>query len=252
MTRSTPPTERGRVALVAVTAVVCLAACSSNGGEPSEFRQTSPRDGASDAHSPTSQPEDMPTVTVDGSPYMDLADPEVWAQWGSHLVTVSVTAEREIEQTIEPGPGGGEDPMPGPSLRELDVTVDGIAWSHDRAVSPVGTGDRLQLTTSSGFDTVDGERVAVTLSDTTRMDVGQSYVVVLIDDVIDGQQVLEYMDGTAQTVAEDGTVTGGVLDRTSVSALVDVLEHAEPDDDVAPPEPEVSFDERLQDYLQGG
>lgn len=83
------------------------------------------------------------------------------------------------------------------------MTVDDVLWSHPQAVTQLSTGEVLTTVSGDGFDTVNGEKVAVVVDGHTRMDIGSEYIVTFVDDVLAGDQVLEYMDGSALTAESE-------------------------------------------------
>lgn len=85
--------------------------------------------------------------------------------------------------------------------------------------------------------TEDG-RSALVLEGTTRMDVGKSYLVVLIDDVVGGKQTVDYLDGSAVEISEGRLVWASddaeLSGLTTVAAVVEKVEAA-PVDVTVPP-----------------
>lgn len=191
-----------------------------------------------------------PTVTSEASFYFDVKDPAVWRTWGSALAVVEVTDERSITQTIEPGPGGQEDPVEDHSLRGLTLRVTEVAWTSPSAVTQLKRGVEIEVQ-SLGF-TEDG-RSALVLEGTTRMDVGRSYLVVLIDDVVDGKQTVDYLDGSAVEVSEGRLVWASddaeLSGLTTVAAVVEKVEAAPVDVTVPPARKGLSWGERIAAYV---
>ena len=180
------------------------------------------------------------TVSVEASRYFDPTTPDSIRQWGSYLALVTLTGDSEIPQVINPAPGGPEEPMAGPSMRGLDFRVDEVLWTNPQAISELTVGDSINTETGDGYTEVDGEVVAVLTDGSVPLEVGQSYVVALVDDLAGGQQVLEYLDGSA---LEPGTAT--------TELVSDVRSQDTPGNSDNVPTRGVSFDERIIEYAVG-
>ncbi len=207
-------------------AALLLAGCSTSGSESA----TAP---------------DAPTLSLQGSTYFNTQDPRTWLQWGSHVAQITVLKETEVGNTIQPAEGGPEDPLEAPSTRELEIEIDDLLWTSPDAVSPVTQSDRLSVTSYDGWAVVDDARVPFVLEDSVRMDVGSSYYVVLLDDVVDGQQILNYLDGTAVPLSdEDGLIS------KKFNALI--KSGVKPENGNNRPRPGVPFDDRIAEFVTRG
>lgn len=216
-------------------AALLLAGCSTSGSEP----ETAP---------------DSPTLSLQGSSYFDTKDPRTWIQWGSYVAQITVLKETEIGNTIQPAEGGPEDPLEAPSTRELEIKIDNLLWTNPHAVSSVAQSERLSVTSYDGWTVVDGydgwtvvdgARIPFVLEGSVRMDVGSSYYVVLIDDVVDGAQTLNYLDGTAVPMSdEDGLIS------KQFSTLIE--SGVKPKDSSNRPGPGVPFDDRIARFVIRG
>ena len=180
------------------------------------------------------------TVSVEASRYFEPTDPDSIRQWGSYLVRVTLTGDSEIPQVINPAPGGPEEPMAGPSMRGLEFRVEEILWVNAHAISELAVGAVINTETGDGYTEVDGEVVAVLTDGSLPLEVGQDYVVALVDDLADGEQVLEYLDGSA---LEPGTAT--------TELVSDVRSQDAPKNPENVPTRGVSFDERIIKYAVG-
>lgn len=85
------------------------------------------------------------------------------------------------------------------------------------------------------------------------MDVGKSYLVVLIDDVVGGKQTVDYLDGSAVEVSEGRLVWASddaeLSGLTTVAAVVEKVEAAPVDVTVPPARKGLSWGERIAAYV---
>lgn len=222
-----------------VTAACFVSSCAGGSDPPGEST------GAS-ASGP-----DLATLTQQADFYMDVASPEAWAAWGSSVVVATVVDE--VPEAGEAAASDGASSTADLSLRRMTLRVDEVVWSRPDAVTKVSAPGTLAVR-SHGFSQ-DG-RSAVVLDGTTRMEVGATYLVVLVDDVAaDGTQTLEYLDGTAQPLDASGTTiaqrAASGLGGDTVDAVVTRIEQAPADPTVPGPEPGTSFDERIIAFVSG-
>lgn len=172
-------------------------------------------------------------------------NPRTWIQWGSYVAQITVLKETEIAHTIQPAEGGPEQPLEAPSTRELEIEIDDLLWTSPHAVSPVTQSDTLSVTSYDGWTVVDEARVPFVLVGSVRMDVGSSYYVVLLDDVVDGQQISNYLDGTAVPLSdEDGLIS------KRFNALI--KSDVQPENGNNRPRPSVPFNDRIAEFVTRG
>lgn len=228
--------KEGHLAGLATVGLLLLSTGCATNGDP---------DSASDPAADVTATSDdsrgaLRTVSVEASRYFDPTTPDSIRQWGSYLALVTLTGDSEIPQVINPAPGGPEEPMAGPSMRGLDFRVEEVLWANPQAISELAVGDVINTETGDGYTEVDGEVVAVLTDGNVALEVGQSYVVGLVDDLADGQQVLEYLDGSA---LEPGTAT--------TELVSDVRSQDAPRNPDNVPTRGGSFDERIIKYAVG-
>lgn len=113
---------------------------------------------------------------------------EDWARWSSHVVRGTVVGE---ETRPDRSSDAGPYVMVG---RDVTLEVTDVLWSNSNAIAQVRPGERITLYTYPGYLVHDDgtEQLAAT-DDGPRMEVGSDYVVAVMDDVVDGEQVLALM-----------------------------------------------------------
>lgn len=205
--------------------------------------------GANSSPTPTSFA--LPTVDIEAASYFDPQDLGVWRSWGSHVAVVTVLGEDYATQTITPAQGGQERPIEDRSLRQVTLEVSDVLWSRENAVSPVAESAILKVH-SLGYSE-DGNS-AVVVDGWTRMDVGGTYVVALIDDLVDGEPVLDYLDGSAIEVTSSGalnlvTPQQKAMGATEVADIAGKVRRASVDPAVPEPGELRSWDERISEFL---
>ncbi|WP_162801961.1 hypothetical protein [Ornithinimicrobium murale] len=137
---------------------------------------------------------------------------EDWAQWGSHVVQVDVVGEKKLlDRATDAGPY---------NLIPRDVVVDvtNVLWSNPNAITGVTPGEPLTLYTYPGYAQFDDgtEKPAMTEGE-ARMEIGASYVVVLMDDHQDGEQYLAPMRTMA--IDDAGTVLVNKADAPGTTSI---------------------------------
>lgn len=204
-----------------------------------------------DSSSSTSTSFALPAVEIEAASYFDPQDLDVWRSWGSHVAVVTVLSEDYATQTITPAPGGQERPVVDNSLRQMTLKISAVLWSREKAVSPIAESAIFKVH-SLGY-TEDGKS-AVVVDGRTRMDVGGTYVVVFIDDLVDGEPVLEYLDGSAIEVTASGalnlvTPQQQALGVREAEGIAVKVRNAPVDTAVPEPGELLSWDERISQYL---
>lgn len=100
---------------------------------------------------------------------------------------------------------GFESPEPDVQThRILILTVNNDLWTHPQALQKLEVGSSVEVTTSDGYLTVDGQRHAMVNGDWIRMEVGQRYTVVLIDDNEEGRHIFGALGETVRAVDPTG------------------------------------------------
>lgn len=191
-----------------------------------------PTEGESAMQSADAGPVEQ-TIQAEADEYIDTSDPQVWVDWGSYVVTASVTGE--IEAPVAPITGTVEDPIDVPSNRDLTLAVESIEWEHPGALQPLEPGQEIQVRFYDGWVEQDGETLAVTYTGQTRPEVENTYLMAVAEGAEDSPDNVTVLPGSVQLVQDDVVARGeSEFDGQSPQQVGGALSDLKPDPDTAP------------------
>lgn len=173
--------------IVVVQALVLVAGCGARSTD-GQGAESSPQTAAASGITGGVQAIDEVYVDDGGEKMFPDLTVEDWAQWSSYVLRGTVVGEeKRTDRTTDAGPYV----LIG---RDVTVEVTDVLWSNPEAVARAQRGDHLTLYTYPGYVVHDdGREQRAATDDASRMEVGADYVVAVMDDVVDGEQVLALM-----------------------------------------------------------
>lgn len=207
-----------------------ITASASEGGTETDDETADLTAVTSTTDDPPTSPADEPdsnAVEVMVDPYIIASSASELADWGSHVVYAEVVDEREVKPRFPMALSEDQ------TAREVDLEIRDVLWSHLDAVTLVERGESVALEVSPGW--VDGQPAV--LEGTTRLEVGSTYLVTLVDTYDGGDQYLSYLFGSIQRA-----------DDQDAADLRDTLAAETPDPDRGP-RPQEPWEAR---FIRGG